>query len=84
MVLASQIKSHGVQENPRFFFFSLEGNEPPHIHDEHGDKVAKIWLTPINLASSSGFRSYELTKNRALVVEHSEKFLEKWHEHFGR
>jgi hypothetical protein len=23
----------------RFFFFSLEGNEPPHIHIEHGDKV---------------------------------------------
>lgn len=68
----------------RFFFFSLEGNEPPHIHVEHGDKVAKVWLNPINLASSSGFRSHELTKIRALVVEHSEKFLEKWHEHFGR
>ena len=23
----------------RFFFFSLEGNEPPHIHIEYGDKV---------------------------------------------
>ena len=27
----------------RFFFFSLEGNEPPHIHIEHGDKVGKKW-----------------------------------------
>ncbi len=25
----------------RFFFFSGEGSEPPHIHVEHGDKVAK-------------------------------------------
>lgn len=67
----------------RFFFFSLEGNEPPHIHIEHGDKVAKFWLNPITLASSSGYRSHELTEIRTIVVEHSKKFLEKWNEHFG-
>lgn len=67
----------------RFFFFSLEGNEPPHIHIEHGDKVAKFWLKPINLASSSGFRSQELTQIRALVIEHSNMFLEKWNEYFS-
>ena len=68
----------------RFFFFSLEGNEPPHIHVEHDDKVAKFWLKPINLASSSGFRSHELTSIRKIVIEHSEDFLERWHEHFSR
>ena len=68
----------------RFFFFSLEGNESPHIHVEYGDKVAKFWLHPVNLASSSGFRSHELTKIRVIVIEHRAKFLEKWHEHFGR
>jgi len=68
----------------RFFFFSLEGNEPPHIHVEHGDKIAKFWLKPVNLANSSGFRGYELTKIRVLVIEHSKNFLEKWHEHFSR
>lgn len=67
----------------RFFFFSLEGNEPPHIHVEHGKKVAKFWLKPINLASSYGFRSHELTRLRALVIEHRERFLEKWYEHFS-
>lgn len=67
----------------RFFFFSLENNEPPHIHVEHGSKVAKLWLDPINLASSTGFRSHELTKLRALVVEHRNVFLEKWYEHFS-
>ena len=65
----------------RFFFFSLEGNEPPHIHIEHGDCVAKFWLNSIQLASSNGFRSHELTKIRLLVIEHKELFLEKWHEH---
>jgi len=68
----------------RFFFFSLEGSEPPHIHVEHGDKIAKFWLGPINLGSSSGFRSHELTKIRAIVIEYSELFLEKWDEHFSR
>lgn len=68
----------------RFFFFSLEGNEPAHIHVENGDKVAKFWLKPINLASSSGFRNHELTKIRAIIIENADNFLEKWNEHFSR
>lgn len=67
----------------RFFFFSLEGSEPPHIHVEQGDKVAKFWLKPINLASSTGFRSHELTEIRALVIKNGEQFLEKWNEYFS-
>jgi hypothetical protein len=67
----------------RFFFFSLEGNEPPHIHIEHGDKVAKFWLKPVNMASSYGFRSHELAKIRVIVSENRQLFLEKWHEFFG-
>lgn len=67
----------------RFFFFSLEGNEPPHIHIEHADKVAKFWLNPVSLASSSGFRSHELNRLRLLIIEHKALFLEKWHAYFG-
>src|SRR5713226_2775973 len=44
----------------RFFFYSLEGSEPPHIHVAHGDSVAKFWLDPVNLAESHGFRAHEL------------------------
>jgi hypothetical protein len=67
----------------RFFFFSLEGSEPPHIHVEHGSKVAKYWLNPMNLASAVGFRNHELTKIKAIVLEHRIIFLEKWHEYFS-
>ena len=67
----------------RFFFFSQEGNEPPHIHIEEGDKVAKYWLNPVEIASSVGFKSYELTKIRSLVIEHKLLFLEKWNAHFS-
>ena len=68
----------------RFFFLSQEGNEPPHIHIEQGDRVAKFWLNPIQLASSYGFRSHELAKIRLFVIEHNQLFLEKWDEHFSR
>lgn len=67
----------------RFFFFSQEGSEPPHIHIERGEKLAKYWLNPVDLAMSDGFRSHELTRIRAMVIEHRHLFLEIWHEHFG-
>ncbi len=53
----------------RFFFYSLENNEPPHIHIEAGENVAKYWLHPVQLAMSDGFRSRELTKLRLLVID---------------
>lgn len=67
----------------RFFFFSLEGNEPPHIHVEENDNIAKFWLTSVKLASSYGFRSHDLTTIRELVVKNRKLFLEKWDEHFS-
>ena len=66
----------------RFFFYSLEGSELPHIHVEHGDNVAKFWLDPVNLAESHGFRSHELNRLRLLVIEHRLRFLEAWNAHF--
>ena len=67
----------------RFFFYSLEGSEPAHVHVEHGDKVAKFWLTPVSLAASRGFRSHELNRLRLLVIENRGSFLEAWNDHFG-
>lgn len=67
----------------RFFFFSLEGNESHHIHVENGDKVAKFWLKPVNLASSFGVRSHELTKIRTIICNNRAIFLEKWDEYFS-
>ena len=34
--------------NP-LFFFSREGNEPPHIHVESAENAAKFWLRPVTL-----------------------------------
>lgn len=68
----------------RFFFYSMEGSEPPHIHVEHGDKVAKFWLEPVSLAESHGFRTHEVNRLRAVVIEHRLSFLEAWNAHFPR
>lgn len=34
-------------EGYRFYFFSDERHEPPHVHVRKGDSVAKLWLRPI-------------------------------------
>ena len=68
----------------RFFFYSLENGEPPHVHVESNDKTTKFWLDPVELARSNGFRPQELTRLRATVIERRYEFLEAWHAHFDR
>jgi hypothetical protein len=68
----------------RFFFFSLEGQEPPHIHVEQAERFAKFWLNPISLVKSRGFRSGELLEIQRIVEENLGTLLEKWNEHFSR
>lgn len=67
----------------RFFFFSNENNEPPHIHVEHGDYIAKFWLNPVKLADSYGFHSNKIAKITMIVLRNRTLFLEKWHEFFS-
>ena len=38
----------------RFFFFSNESGEPPHIHVETADNYAKFWLSPVELDRAIG------------------------------
>ena len=67
----------------RFFFYSLEDREPPHIHVAQAGRYAKFWLDPATLAVNRGFRSHELTVIRKLVLENQNLFLEKWNVYFG-
>jgi Domain of unknown function (DUF4160) len=67
----------------RFFFFSNEGREPPHIHVKAGEDEAKFWLDPVALASNYGFNSRELNVIEDLVDGHRDELLEAWHEHLG-
>jgi hypothetical protein len=67
----------------RFYFWSRELNEPPHIHVDRDRYAAKFWLQPIALARNLGFKAHELRKIQPIVVEHQAEFLEAWHGHFG-
>jgi hypothetical protein len=67
----------------RFFFFSNEGREPPHIHVEQGDSYAKFWLTPVALSWLVGYTSPQLRRLRELVEAHRDLLEARWHEHFG-
>jgi hypothetical protein len=68
----------------RFFFFSNESQEPPHIHIKAADNEAKFWLEPIGLAFNYGFRGRELNEIEEIVRQHQTKLLESWNEHFSQ
>lgn len=68
----------------RFFFFSNEGLEPPHIHVQRDHALAKYWLAPVRFARAFGFASHELTRIETLVRDNEPTLLEAWHEFFGR
>ncbi len=67
----------------RFFFFSNEGQEPPHVHVKAAENEAKFWLDHVSLAFNYGFRGRELQEIAELVRQHREQFLEAWNEHFS-
>jgi hypothetical protein len=67
----------------RFFFFSLEGKEPQHIHVEQAERYAKLWLEPISIARAKGFRSSELTDILQIVQNNKVLLKERWHEFFS-
>jgi hypothetical protein len=67
----------------RFYFFSNENNEPPHIHIKAGDDDAKFWLDPIGLASSYGFNGAELGQIERIVKQHQSELIGVWNEYFS-
>jgi hypothetical protein len=67
----------------RFYFYSHEPNEPPHVHVDRDALSAKFWINPVGLARNLGFNSRELRRLQFLVVEHQAEFLEAWNGHFG-
>jgi Domain of unknown function (DUF4160) len=67
----------------RFYFFSHEPNEPPHIHVDRDNLSAKFWLDVVSLARNRGFAARELRQLESIVADNQETFLEAWYEYFG-
>ncbi len=67
----------------RFFFYSGDRREPPHIHVEREQCRAKFWLNPVRLQASGGFGRAEINKVERLVVENEAHLVREWHAFFG-
>jgi hypothetical protein len=67
----------------RFYFFSHEPNEPPHVHIDRERFSVKFWLEPVALARNLGFAARELRDIEALVNDHQAELMEAWHDFFG-
>jgi hypothetical protein len=67
----------------RFFFYSNENDEPPHIHIKAAENEAKFWLYPVRLAFNHGYRSHELNEVERLVKDNQAVLLEAWNGYFS-
>ena len=67
----------------RFFFYSADSWEPPHVHVYKDGNEAKIWLGDVSVAANLGYNSRELNEIVRKTREERDAFLEVWHDHFG-
>lgn len=67
----------------RLFFYSSDRAEPPHVHVERDDSTAKLWLSPVRLQASRGFRPAEVRRIQQLVERHREELLRSWNAFFS-
>ena len=72
---------NGIAGPHRFFFYSFDCNEPPHIHVRRDKAVCKFWIEPISLASNSGFKPKELNQIRKQIIDNLDRIREAWNEH---
>ena len=67
----------------RFYFYSFDCNEPPHVHVRRDRAVCKFWLDPLALARNHGFSARELNRIREIIRDERTKIEEAWREHCG-
>jgi hypothetical protein len=67
----------------RFFFYSADGWEPPHVHVVKDGREAKIWLKDLNVAVNLGFSARDLNEIIGATRENRSVFLEAWNDYFG-
>lgn len=67
----------------RFYFYSHEGSEPPHIHVDKAGNSAKFWLDPVALGRNIGYSDRDLNRLHDKVVEHQGDLLKAWNDYFS-
>lgn len=67
----------------RFFFYSNENTEPPHVHIEKGEGYGKYWIDPVEKDYMHNFNKKEEKQAAEIVVEEQDNFKKKWYEFFS-
>jgi hypothetical protein len=66
----------------RLFFYSNEGNEPPHIHCRNAGVECKFWLDEetfdISEAYSFGLTPRDKRQIRKIIFNHFDYIIEQW------
>jgi hypothetical protein len=66
----------------KYFFFSNENDEPPHIHVKQAERSAKYWIeNPIRQDYNHKFRGSEIRDIERTIEMNRELIMEKWNEY---
>jgi hypothetical protein len=68
----------------RFFFYSNENSEPPHVHVSKDDAEAKFWLDPVREAYSEGFTKPQLRFIKEIIRDNKSLFINSYNAYFQR
>ena len=72
------------REGPyRFFFYMGDRDEPPHVHVERDNRIAKFWLNPVILQTTGGLRRHEIRRIEGIIEENQGRFMEAWNARFN-
>lgn len=69
----------------RFYFRSVDGVEPPHIHVRRDNRFAKLWLNPVRFAKRRQFlakRSVRHPSHNGIAIS-QDAFIEAWNDYFS-
>ena len=67
----------------RFFFYMGDRDEPPHVHVEHDNRIAKFWLNPVKLQSTGGLRRHEIRRIERIIEKNQARLMEAWNARFN-
>ncbi|MDE2899788.1 MAG: DUF4160 domain-containing protein [Chloroflexota bacterium] len=68
----------------RIFIVSFDLDEPPHVHVQRENAVAKLWLDPVRVQRDGGFSGVEIRRILRIVEANEADLLEKWNDHRQR
>lgn len=73
-----------LREGPyRFYWYSHELGELPHVHVDKDQYSAKFWLVSVGLVRNIGFPAHELRRIRGIIELNQSTLLEAWNGYFG-